>query len=40
MSTVEDRPRISKGLAGVVVDTTATSKVTPEATTIASQRFS
>lgn len=30
MSTIEDRPRISKGLAGVVVDTTAISKVVPE----------
>jgi citrate synthase len=30
MSTIEDRPRIFKGLAGVVVDTTAISKVVPE----------
>lgn len=31
MSTVEDnQPRIYKGLAGVVVDTTAISKVVPE----------
>ncbi|MGV0554857.1 citrate/2-methylcitrate synthase, partial [Mycobacterium kansasii] len=31
MSTVEDnKPRIYKGLAGVVVDTTAISKVVPE----------
>ena len=35
MSTVEDNgsrtyPRIYKGLAGVVVDTTAISKVVPE----------
>ncbi|MEO8813691.1 MAG: bifunctional 2-methylcitrate synthase/citrate synthase [Mycobacterium sp.] len=30
MSTIEDKPRIFKGLAGVVVDTTAISKVVPE----------
>lgn len=30
MSAVEDSPRIYKGLAGVVVDTTAISKVVPE----------
>jgi citrate synthase len=30
MSTIEDKPRIYKGLAGVVVDTTAISKVVPE----------
>lgn len=30
MSAVEDSPRICKGLAGVVVDTTAISKVVPE----------
>ncbi|TQK30158.1 bifunctional 2-methylcitrate synthase/citrate synthase [Arthrobacter sp. SLBN-53] len=30
MSAVEDSPRIFKGLAGVVVDTTAISKVVPE----------
>ncbi|WP_304116648.1 bifunctional 2-methylcitrate synthase/citrate synthase [Mycolicibacterium bacteremicum] len=30
MSAVEDSPRIFKGLAGVVVDTTAVSKVVPE----------
>lgn len=30
MSTIEDKPRIHKGLAGVVVDTTAISKVVPE----------
>ncbi|HTQ22663.1 bifunctional 2-methylcitrate synthase/citrate synthase [Mycobacterium sp.] len=30
MSTVDDQPRIFKGLAGVVVDTTAISKVVPE----------
>ena len=30
MSTIEDQPRIFKGLAGVVVDTTAISKVVPE----------
>ena len=29
MSAVEDSPRIYKGLAGVVVDTTAVSKVVP-----------
>ncbi|OBJ74852.1 citrate synthase/methylcitrate synthase [Mycobacterium gordonae] len=30
MSTIEDQPRIFKGLAGVVADTTAISKVVPE----------
>lgn len=30
MSTIEDKPRVFKGLAGVVVDTTAISKVVPE----------
>ncbi len=30
MSTIEDKPRVYKGLAGVVVDTTAISKVVPE----------
>jgi citrate synthase len=30
MSTIEDKPRIFKGLAGVVVDTTSISKVVPE----------
>ena len=30
MSTIEDKPRIYKGLAGVVVDTTSISKVVPE----------
>lgn len=30
MSTIGDQPRIFKGLAGVVVDTTAISKVVPE----------
>ncbi len=30
MSVVEDKPQIYKGLAGVVVDTTAISKVVPE----------
>ena len=30
MSTIEDKPRTFKGLAGVVVDTTAISKVVPE----------
>jgi citrate synthase len=30
MSTIEDQPRIYKGLAGVVVDTTSISKVVPE----------
>ncbi|MCV7252842.1 bifunctional 2-methylcitrate synthase/citrate synthase [Mycolicibacterium fluoranthenivorans] len=30
MSVVEDKPQIFKGLAGVVVDTTAISKVVPE----------
>lgn len=30
MSTIDDQPRIFKGLAGVVVDTTAISKVVPE----------
>lgn len=30
MSTIEDQPRIHKGLAGVIVDTTAISKVVPE----------
>jgi len=30
MSGIEDRPRVYKGLAGVVVDTTAISKVVPE----------
>ena len=29
-SNIEDKPRIYKGLAGVVVDTTAISKVVPE----------
>ena len=29
-SNIEDKPRIFKGLAGVVVDTTAISKVVPE----------
>ncbi|OBH07260.1 bifunctional 2-methylcitrate synthase/citrate synthase [Mycobacterium sp. E1747] len=30
MSTIDDKPRVFKGLAGVVVDTTAISKVVPE----------
>ncbi|BBZ42531.1 bifunctional 2-methylcitrate synthase/citrate synthase [Mycobacterium conspicuum] len=30
MSTIDDQPRIYKGLAGVVVDTTSISKVVPE----------
>ena len=29
-SNIEDKPRIYKGLAGVVVDTTSISKVVPE----------
>src|ERR1700761_3671001 len=29
-SNIEDKPKIYKGLAGVVVDTTAISKVVPE----------
>jgi len=33
-STVEDTPKIHKGLAGVVVDTTAISKVVPETNTL------
>lgn len=34
MSVLEDTPRIYKGLAGVVVDTTAISKVVPETNTL------
>jgi citrate synthase len=30
MSTIDEKPRIYKGLAGVVIDTTAISKVVPE----------
>src|ERR1700759_3885738 len=33
-SNIEDKPKIYKGLAGVVVDTTAISKVVPESNSL------
>jgi citrate synthase len=34
VNTLDDKPKIHKGLAGVVVDTTAISKVVPETNTL------